>query len=1308
MTRTAPARVRSEAKLGLKLRKKWKRGGTAVGVARAVQLSSGKAVSDATIKRMYSYFQRHQHDRLDKDGSDGSIPGRGYIAWLLWGGNSGRKWAEGEYKKIQGKKKNPISKPVKKIKEDLAKKTIYLIKVSLDDYRSEAWAQEMVTKEEDFEVVDNYDDNGEPIFKTSEYVLAVVPKKYLQDFEFLRRMQMEGKLEKLSFSSAARAWLENDQPLDWFNEQAQDRGYLTKDEYLFLVKVNNPLQLIARGIDPRPVSNYDREELKLGIKTELEHTDDAIIASKIAKDHLDEDPKYYSKLVEMERGMKKSNPEYFLGNPIKLFNKSIRFEVDARTLERSILPYLLLSEIKKNSPNGILALRLKDSVIERLERVFPSEEIGESKPFEFHVSVLYPMIEYFEKRKYISRIGTNPYCITDFGDKTLENWANTISKINQFIEIEKGMKKKNPIGWGYLFRNKELKSIPDEFIKVGWMGILDLNGWSSLESLPDPLYSTGYLNISDCVSLKYLPKVLVAKNIIAKNCISLQHFPSETRISGSIDLENCISLKSLPDNLEVSGSLNLTNCKSLKSLPENLSVLHNLNLTGCSELKSLPKSLKVGRRIIGFNLASQNYEDEKEKNIKSAIKFAAIDYTILSSLNKTNLKGLPFFIILENVRNLLGKNYSKETKDMVEDRLNFYHKNSYILRKPVPSKYFLENYKRESQDNLDKFVYEITDEGITLLEKINDLFSSIDASIEEIKKQKNPSKDGTMTPDEYLPILEEYKSKRKSEPSGEEQKKSNPITPASEEYLDVVQKALAGVSSKVDAWIDENSGDILVGSMAFEEDRSFDDVLVRIKTSGRILQGESVDDSIRKFTEKLMKKIHNELVNYVTHKKSNPRPPQSPKIEKFMASVKAANIDYAILSVLKGAGLLGLPLTILNDQVFKVIDKKGNLTSEKSTLQAVLRRLKMFEKNGYASNRGIDENISKEKFKKLSRASTKLWRIEYKGNELLNQLNDMYILFRQQNIDIQNYEKLAQSIEEDVPEHRKKKNPIEYYNIEPSEYIDTLNKYLKNKKSNPSPAEEISLDKIEELILDSVDQALSHEYDIYNKDRRTDEYDKQKWLKKIRELWAKAVKWKIIYRKKWFENTPIDDGKLEDLQDRIDDKFQKWDRRGLKGTTNLWNNRGIETDKIIRNSRKSNPSKKLKSLKELEQLTTSLAKAAQDVYDDWGTNEDGSTWCRHQEGEGGICHLIADEMIEVISKHGFECLNFSHTDMVHVSVIVKTKEGCVLIDIDPYLYETGGGYNWKKKENVKFEPDDVLFSVINGDPDVFEQHYDSY
>ena len=49
----------------------------------------------------------------------------------------------------------------------------------------------------------------------------------------------------------------------------------------------------------KPVENidYDEKELQIGIKTELEHTPHVEIATIIAKQHLAEDPKYYSKLA---------------------------------------------------------------------------------------------------------------------------------------------------------------------------------------------------------------------------------------------------------------------------------------------------------------------------------------------------------------------------------------------------------------------------------------------------------------------------------------------------------------------------------------------------------------------------------------------------------------------------------------------------------------------------------------------------------------------------------------------------------------------------------------------------------------------------------------------------------------------------------------------------------------------------------------------------------------------------------------------------------------------------------------------------
>jgi len=42
----------------------------------------------------------------------------------------------------------------------------------------------------------------------------------------------------------------------------------------------------------------DDNELEVGVAVEYEHTDDFNIGAEIAKDHLTEDPKYYTKLIK--------------------------------------------------------------------------------------------------------------------------------------------------------------------------------------------------------------------------------------------------------------------------------------------------------------------------------------------------------------------------------------------------------------------------------------------------------------------------------------------------------------------------------------------------------------------------------------------------------------------------------------------------------------------------------------------------------------------------------------------------------------------------------------------------------------------------------------------------------------------------------------------------------------------------------------------------------------------------------------------------------------------------------------------------
>ena len=86
-----------EARRGLDWRKEHGRGGTAVGVARARQIVNRQELSPRTVRRMVSFFARHEVDKEAEGfdyGEDG-YPSAGRIAWALWGGDAGQTWSRG-------------------------------------------------------------------------------------------------------------------------------------------------------------------------------------------------------------------------------------------------------------------------------------------------------------------------------------------------------------------------------------------------------------------------------------------------------------------------------------------------------------------------------------------------------------------------------------------------------------------------------------------------------------------------------------------------------------------------------------------------------------------------------------------------------------------------------------------------------------------------------------------------------------------------------------------------------------------------------------------------------------------------------------------------------------------------------------------------------------------------------------------------------------------------------------------------------------------------------------------------------------
>jgi hypothetical protein len=100
-----PAGARSAARRAIKFKEDGKAtgAGTAVGWTRARQLANGETLSLSTVKRMYSYFSRHEVDKKGKDWANQANPSNGYIMWLAWGGDAGFSWSRGIVNRMRDK-----------------------------------------------------------------------------------------------------------------------------------------------------------------------------------------------------------------------------------------------------------------------------------------------------------------------------------------------------------------------------------------------------------------------------------------------------------------------------------------------------------------------------------------------------------------------------------------------------------------------------------------------------------------------------------------------------------------------------------------------------------------------------------------------------------------------------------------------------------------------------------------------------------------------------------------------------------------------------------------------------------------------------------------------------------------------------------------------------------------------------------------------------------------------------------------------------------------------------------------------------
>jgi hypothetical protein len=160
---TSGMQLAARRAIKLKEQGKAKGAGTMVGWTRAGQLARGEALSLSTVKRMYSFFSRHEVDKKGKDFNNAENPSNGKIMWLAWGGDAGFSWSRKIVNKEKNMKKsvelNEFVEEIKDILDDVVNPITKSIEIEDDIEEAKDLSDEDISKsyESDNEDEDKWD-----------------------------------------------------------------------------------------------------------------------------------------------------------------------------------------------------------------------------------------------------------------------------------------------------------------------------------------------------------------------------------------------------------------------------------------------------------------------------------------------------------------------------------------------------------------------------------------------------------------------------------------------------------------------------------------------------------------------------------------------------------------------------------------------------------------------------------------------------------------------------------------------------------------------------------------------------------------------------------------------------------------------------------------------------------------------------------------------------------------------------------------------------------------------------------------------
>jgi hypothetical protein len=167
------AGMQSAARRAIKLKEqgKAKGAGTAVGWTRAGQLVRGESLSLSTVKRMYSFFSRHEVDKKGKDWDNAENPSNGKIMWLAWGGDAGFSWSRKIVEREKNMKKSLTTQDLVEEIKDILDNTVNpidtVVEITDDEEMTKALRPE-VTREQMYALIEHLTEAIESLIEMPE------------------------------------------------------------------------------------------------------------------------------------------------------------------------------------------------------------------------------------------------------------------------------------------------------------------------------------------------------------------------------------------------------------------------------------------------------------------------------------------------------------------------------------------------------------------------------------------------------------------------------------------------------------------------------------------------------------------------------------------------------------------------------------------------------------------------------------------------------------------------------------------------------------------------------------------------------------------------------------------------------------------------------------------------------------------------------------------------------------------------------------------------------------------------------------